>query len=76
MREHKTGEAGASFIEESVQVACSSLIYASQILAAARDAAGSTCCSYSMFGGVRFSPPFFSLINARQASPAARSCHH
>jgi hypothetical protein len=36
MRERKTGEAGVSFIEESVQVACLSLIYASRIFGSRR----------------------------------------
>src|SRR5271154_1373765 len=51
-------------------------VYASQILAAAQDAAGSTCCSCSIFAGVLLSLASLRPIEAcNQPNPSARSCH-
>jgi len=68
MRERKTGEADAPLIEQLLKLLAGRCVYASQILAGARDAAGSTCCSCFLFGGVLSSRAFLSPIEAMQSS--------
>src|SRR5208283_3992098 len=55
-----------AFLRDQSKLLARRRVCASQILAAARDTAESTCCSCSMFGGVLFSS---ALIGAPRGRP-------